>query len=78
MNLSADVSAGAAVLTLFSDDGTTQKTLWQRNVTAASPVQERFEDGLQADRADTPVKATLTAAGATNIGTVNLLGKIEQ
>jgi hypothetical protein len=72
-HLSASVSAGTAILTVTS--GAT--TILQAEVTVGGPFLLNIEDGIQALAANDAVSASLSAAGAANAGSVNLVGFAE-
>lgn len=69
--LSASVTGGTALLTVTTNDGTGAKTVWQESVALGGPVSPNLGPaGIQCDP-NASVTISLTAAGATFVGSCN-------
>lgn len=70
--LHASVGAGSAQLTVTTDTGGTNVVLFRATVTPGGPINLNFDALGPKGLAGKDVTATLTAAGATNVGTVGI------
>lgn len=69
--LSASVSAGTAILTVTTNDGSGAKTIWQEAVAVGGPVSPNLgPNGIQCDP-NASVTISLSAAGTSNVGACN-------